>query len=291
MGKLKPTAEVLAFAPLEGGRRLLPLVVRLRYGAGQTVYVATDETWRWRLGRGDLFFDQFWMQLVQMLARGRLQQGPERMWLDVSHRRIEHDQALIVTLRIDNQQLLERRLPSIAVAITDAADPERTILDRIELLPVSVSGSKRHGGIEEGEGFIGQAAGGVREYQAIWRPSASSPQARTSSAARSRTLVLRVVEPALVDQDITEQVELVAPGDELRHPAADHERLVQLSAQTGGEVVPLAELPRLSTLIPNRARRKPNDISEPLWDSPLGLVVVVFLLSVEWIGRKVMRLA
>jgi len=69
VGPLKPTAEVLAQAQQATARgRPLPLVMRMRYGSGQSVYVATDETWRWRYGRGELYFQQFWIQLLRMLG-------------------------------------------------------------------------------------------------------------------------------------------------------------------------------------------------------------------------------
>lgn len=284
LGRLKPAAEILALAPLEGGQRMLPLVVRLRYGAGQSIYVATDETWRWRLGRGDLYYDQFWMQLVQLLARGRLQQRPQGMWLDVSHRRVEPDQAMVIRLRIDNQQLLERNLPSIAVAMSEADNPKRGVLDRIELLPAQATNSN---GRDDDE-FSSHMGGEAREYQAIWQPGDYQP-AQDGNAVN--LLQLRVVEPALIDQDIIELVELVSPADELRHPAADHDRLERLAADTGGRVVPLGQLSQLAEQVPNRARRTAKDISESLLGSPLSLFLVVFLLTVEWIGRKVMRLA
>ena len=68
------------------------------------------------------------------------------------------------------------------------------------------------------------------------------------------------------------------------------QRLEKLAQETGGAVVPLNELDKLTDLIPNRARRTPDDIREPLWDSYLALIIVVSLATIEWIGRKVIRL-
>jgi hypothetical protein len=119
----------------------------------------------------------------------------------------------------------------------------------------------------------------AREYRALWRPAVSGK------------LVLRVVEPALDDLDIHQGIEVVRPDDELRHPLPDHERLRHLAEQTGGATVALDELDELQRLVPNRARRTPNDIREPLWDSYLALGLVLVLLTAEWIGRKMVRLA
>jgi hypothetical protein len=46
-----------------------PLVLAMRFGAGTTTYVATDETWRWRHGRGETLPERFWIQIIRHLAR------------------------------------------------------------------------------------------------------------------------------------------------------------------------------------------------------------------------------
>ncbi len=77
---LKPTTEILAnaVAQTESAEKSnepnkgTPLVLTMRYGAGQTTYVATDETWRWRFGRGEKLPERFWIQLIRHLARAGL---------------------------------------------------------------------------------------------------------------------------------------------------------------------------------------------------------------------------
>ena len=43
-----------------GGGENLPAMVRWRYGAGKVLYIAADESWRWRLDVGDKFHEKFW---------------------------------------------------------------------------------------------------------------------------------------------------------------------------------------------------------------------------------------
>ncbi len=78
---LKPTAEVLAnaVAPSDPSTPKntetngpIPMVLTMRYGSGQTTYVATDETWRWRHGRGETLPERFWVQIIRHLARAGL---------------------------------------------------------------------------------------------------------------------------------------------------------------------------------------------------------------------------
>ena len=270
-GPLKPTAEVLAEALGSSGEGTLtvPLLVSMRYGAGQSLFVATDETWRWRYGRGDLFFDQFWVQLVQLLGRGRLQQSSgRRAWLEVSHRKVGLGQAVVVEVSIQDRLLLNRDLSRIAVGVFEAADPDAGQLDRVELVPV-------------GPGDRGPASEEAEEptvFRAVWRPTVAGD------------LVLRVIEPALADLGIVQRLEVTRPDDEMLDPSADHERLRALAARTGGQVVSIEDLDDLAAVVPNRSRKTPADQSEPLWNSPLALLLVVGLLTVEWIGRKLIRL-
>jgi hypothetical protein len=50
------------------------------------------------------------------------------------------------------------------------------------------------------------------------------------------------------------------------------------------------ELHLLSTL-PNRAVRTINPLTESIWDSPLALIIALLILTLEWVGRKALRLA
>ena len=269
---LKPSVDVLATASMSIEESPIPLVMRLRYGAGQSVYVATDDTWRWRYGRGDVYFQRFWVQLVRMLGRHRIREDTGRVQLSVSHRRIELGQTVVVELHVGDAMLLERDLPRVAVSVARTASMEGAAdrLERLELLPQPQTGAD----VANGESSENQ-----RVYRAAWRPSWAGQ------------LTLRVVEPALEDLNITLPIEVIHPEDELRHPMPDHDRLVDLAELTGGQVVWPDRLDELAGLIPNRARRTPDDISESLWDSPLTLIIIMGLLTVEWVGRKVIQLA
>ena len=259
VGPLKPTAEVLAKATA-GSQAAdeLPLLVRLRFGAGQSLYEATDETWRWRYGRGEVYFEQYWVQLVRMLARHRVQQSVERARLSVSHRQVDVDAPVVVELTVEDPALLERELTGAAVSVT-RSDTGATV-DRVQLLPQDGEDEHR------------------RVYRAVWRPTTPGG------------VTLRVTEAALEPLGLSRPVEVVAPDDEMRQVAPDHARLIALAQATGGEVVPLDELRRLLPAVPNLAEKVAIDTKESLWNSWLAMVVVLGLMSTEWIVRKVIWL-
>jgi hypothetical protein len=77
--KLRPLAEVLAVHPTEkaaapapnnqDGRH--PLVAQQFVGTGRSMFFGFDETWRWRLREDEIRFNQFWIQTIRYLSRGR----------------------------------------------------------------------------------------------------------------------------------------------------------------------------------------------------------------------------
>jgi hypothetical protein len=49
-----------------------PLVLQQFVGAGRVLFIGFDDTWRWRLRQDEVRFNQFWIQAVRSLARGRV---------------------------------------------------------------------------------------------------------------------------------------------------------------------------------------------------------------------------
>ncbi|MEX0744871.1 MAG: hypothetical protein WD118_04650, partial [Phycisphaeraceae bacterium] len=199
--------------------------------------------------------------LVRMLGRERVQQTDDRAQLTVSSRRAQLDQSVVVELHLDDPALLQRELPGVTVTVHDLADAEN-VMDQLELRPIDE----------------GRSSAGRRTYRATWRPSRAGP------------MELRVTDPAVADLELAQAVEVIAPDDEMRRPEPDHARLAELAEQTGGAVVALDELDRLTELVPNRARRTAEDVRDPLWHSPLALGLIVLLLTAEWVLRKTIRL-
>ncbi|MCC6581626.1 MAG: hypothetical protein IT440_14435 [Phycisphaeraceae bacterium] len=269
LGTLKPTAESLADAASDAGEAS-PLLLRLRYGTGESLYLATDDTWRWRYARGEAYHQQFWTQLIRMLGRNRIQQDHQRAQLAVSHRRVSRDQTVVVTLTLREETLLRRQLPKVVVNVTaDAGDREAAPrpMERIELIPDNPPLRADQ-----------QSEQDQRIYRGLWKPGSMGK------------VTLTPADPVLDDLGLACSVEVLAPDDELRQPAPDPDRLAAIARDTGGAVVPLNHLNELSQLVPNRARRIPDDLRQPLWNTYVALVVFLLLITAEWIGRKVIRL-
>lgn len=266
-GGLKPTAEVLATATpsdmvgtgsaAETGD---PLVISMRYGAGRVVYVATDEIWRWRYGRGEALFERFWLQLVRFLARESLSRAGQAATLTVEPRQALVEQPVRVAVELLDQSLVELGLPSVAVTLTRKPAPgDDGPLSVVELVLRPESRESR-------------------TYAATWLPT----EAGEWSAVAGET--------ALAGADLRAEAVVAQPDDELRRPESDHQLLARLADETGGKVFTLDTLPLLPADLPNRAERLVNETSEPLWDTPLALILVMLLLTLEWMGRRLLKL-
>ncbi|MEM1446864.1 MAG: hypothetical protein AAGF84_12465, partial [Planctomycetota bacterium] len=273
MGELKPSAEVLANAVADASTEAdgQPLVTRLRFGSGQALYVATDETWRWRYARGEVYFEQFWVQLVRMLGRAAATRTEEPVRLAVSARSTPVGGTVVVDLDIEDAALLARDLPSINVAVRRADDALERDLAEFALRPAPGSRSSASAtGLDESS----------RRYTAPWLANVSG------------ALELVVTDPALSGLDLRVPLDVIASDDELRRAEADVPRLVRLAEATGGRVVPLDDLSQLTGpgVVRNLSRKTANDVAEPIWNSALALALVVGLITLEWIGRKLVRL-
>lgn len=277
VGPLKPAAEVLAFArpagPASGSASAetanaesdasWPVALRMRFGAGQVLYLATDETWRWRYGRGSVVFEQFWIQLIRLLARGQVDLSEAATSLSVSNRRVDLGQSLVIEMVSRDPALMAQDKPTLDAVVVDADDPQRQVA-RITLR-------------RETDPAAASESGRVR-YRAVWQPTEVGPLAirldetGVASSARSRTVRVRPTDP------------------ESRNLETDHAKLASLAEATGGAVVPAEELGRLAELIPSRPRRTPFEIRESLWDSWVALIMMLAFLTMEWAGRKLIRL-
>lgn len=253
-GRLKPTAETLAQTVQEFSGDHMPLVIAMRFGAGQTIYVATDEIWRWRYARGEMLPEQFWVQMIRMLGRESLSGGADGAVLTVEPSRVPVNQPIRIVLRVTDAQLVQQQRVSVP-AVLESEDGS-TIAD-IDL--------RRLEGSED-------------RFAATFLPDVTG------------NLRVRLDDPQLRQLALVATVEVYRADDELRSPETEHELLATLAAETGGGVLTPDEVKLLPARLPNRAVTTVNPLTEPIWNTPLAFGLVVLLLTAEWIGRKLLRL-
>ena len=278
---LKPTAEALAIAVTEAApaptapgalaAQPFPVLLQMKYGAGRIVYCATDEIWRWRYARGETLYERFWTPILRLLGRDALSRSGRPALLVISPEQAAVEQPVKVSLELLDQSLADMGLSSIVVRLTRQEAPSG-----------DAGGGGKHGGESSIDVSLRPEGSQSRIYSTIWTP----PEAGTWVAeVADGALAGRVPRGA-----VAASIRVSLPDDELRRPEADHELLARLSSETGGQMLTAENLSGLPAYLPNRAVRSVVDQAEPLSDTPLALILVVGLLTLEWVGRRVIRL-
>jgi hypothetical protein len=257
---LKPTTEVLARGALAYSGDEWPMLTMMRYGAGKSLYLATDEIWRYRYGRGEVYYERFWLQLIRMLAREGLTRAGRPAVLTLSADRVMAEQPVRLTVELLDQSLVDLALPSIEARLTRDPEPGSDAPPRVETVTLE------------------REPGSERVFTSSW----------LSDEPGSWTVELADAE--LASAGLTARVEVTTSSRELRTPESDHPRLEALSATTGGRALTPATLGEVFEHLPNRRERLRTELAESLWDTPLALLTILGLLTLEWVGRRVIRL-
>ncbi len=273
--RVKPAAQTLAAAVPESLFRasLLeddargaidagsPAVLTMRYGAGRVVYVATDEIWRWRYGRGEDLPERFWLPMIRMLGREGLARAGRPAILSAAPERAQTGAPVRVALELLDQSLVDAAPSSIRVELTGADGATQPV--ELRLAPDD-----------------GADTGAARSFGSAW--ATSEPGLYN----------IRVTEPLLAAFGLSAAIEVARPDDERRHPETNHPALAALAAQTGGRVIAPENLAQLAQALPNREQvfTGPRE-TRTLWDRPAALILLMTLLVLEWIGRRLIRLA
>lgn len=249
----KPAAEVLARHPID--RTVsgpAPIVVTGRYGAGRVLFHGTDDTWRWRRGTGEAYYDTYWLQAIRYCTENRLLTQTRAARLFTDRGNYQYGDPVEVTLRLASSEFAE--------SLADKVLAQYRSLD------------VRHAG----ECILARLGPKARVFEGRFCPPAEG------SFAISADLGLLAGQRVVAEVNIQVQ----ATSLEALRREADHEALRQLAAQTGGEALYLDELERLGELLPDRRVTIPDDVAEPLWDTRLVLGLMVLMLAAEWSLRK-----
>ncbi len=228
------------------------------FGAGRSVFLAFENTWRWR-STAEHHFNRFWVQLVRYLAQPR-RQGASKRGMIVLDRE---------TFRRGDYVKLEARVLDPAFVPWHQAE----VSGRVEL----PDGKERALTLNAVPGRPGWFAGRLAidwTGPAIIRvPLPGVEVDRTPSGA----------EAALV-----KRIQVDAPDVELRSLGLRAEPLLKLAELTRAAYVPLAEAASLPELIKNASQVTPprRGVDQPLWDKGWVLALIAALLGIEWALRR-----
>ncbi|MSR18224.1 MAG: hypothetical protein EXS00_03485 [Phycisphaerales bacterium] len=252
-GNLKPTVEVLVDSEI-GSAQSSPVVTTMRYGAGHSIYVATDETWRWRNGIGESLQERFWISLIRLLARPTVEGGSAPVRLEASPSRVSVGSATLLRLEVLDSKSSLSGLASVEVDVVDpsgVAAQERVTLDL--------------------EGV------GANAFVGSWTPTIEGKRQVTFEAPSEGVKT-------------TVRVEVLRMDEEMAHPESDHALLRMIAQETNGAALTPDTLAQLADMLPNRSVVIERMKHDRIWSSPLALILLLGLLGIEWTGRRWARL-
>lgn len=255
VGEPKPGATVWAWGrpTTDAGPRTaaVPLIVHQFYGLGQVVWLASDSTWRWRFRTGDQFHHRFWGQLARWAATSKLSAGNQFVQFGPLKAQYSPSEEVEFQARWAARQD-QTAQPKTAVAEIRQGD---NVVSRV---PLTLDSERPR----VSNGRAGRLPPGDYLVRLIINEGEGDPLDATFS----------VIAP---------------PSSELADVAANRELLQQLANQTGGQLFEPADLSDLP-----REFRPFEEVTElpqeqSLWDRWPTFLILIGLLTVEWVVRRV----
>ncbi|QDT65365.1 vWA domain-containing protein [Calycomorphotria hydatis] len=235
------------------------LIATQPYGGGLVMYLGSPETWRLR-ALGEEYFNRFWVKAINEVGQGRLQQGdgPGVLLLDRSDFLL--GETVRVRLQLNNVD-------------------EAAMADDLKLF---VTGPKGRSLYPAG---IALNADPLNPGQFIGSFRAATPGGHEIAVPLS---------DADSDDQLTANITVLVPQLERIDPRQNQGLLSRIAEETSSEYLPIntaaERLPQLFTTSAADAVRI-NESLQTLWDRQWLLLLLIGLLALEWLTRKILKLA
>jgi hypothetical protein len=257
-------STVLAEHPTDtcvDGKTPQPLIAIRKYGRGEVVYIAHNEMWRLRRKYGELYYRQFWGQLIHRLGLSHALGLQKRFVVRTDRQQYQPDDTVLLTV--------------------EAYDEHFEPLSADDL-------DERH---LEGELWLPnrgtEALGETRSITLTeYRPGVFETRVPVSE---SGDYVARVIDPISKEPvDVYFQVNNLSI--ERRSATRNQSLQDNIAAETQGRSFELHEAKEiLASFKPERLTETSVEVF-PLWSTWLCFVVVIVFMLTEWFVRKLSNL-
>ena len=253
--RAKPAAEVLVVdsdVSKESRSGKMPVIAVQQYGLGQVMFVGTDNLWRWRKNAGDFYYTAVWGQIAQRVSIQRL--------LGVSRR---------TQLSTDRQNYMAGDRVAVYARLYSGAGFE----------PVQEPAVKGSFGLKNGQGPRTEVAlRPVPDQPAMYRGEF------IATGAGGYGFSVENDPQTVLDFNVTE------PKFEFGETAMNEALLKELAATTGGQFFREETLYKLPETIAAKTERVQSPMEVELWASPLYFLLLLGVVTAEWVLRKLSHL-
>jgi hypothetical protein len=246
----KPAAEVLVVDsdPARASRfGKMPVIALQQYGLGQVLYVGTDNLWRWRRNVGESYHTMLWGQMAQRVSLQRLLGSSKRTQLSMDRQNYMTGERVSAYARLYGVGFEPLQQPVI----------------------------KGFYGLKDGTGARAETVlRALPEQPGLYRGEWVAP-----APGRYQFWVEHDMNTAL---DFT----VAEPQFEWGETAMNEAMLKDLAATTGGAFLREENLHALPDLITAKAERVQSPMEVELWCSPLYFLLLLGVVTAEWVLRK-----
>lgn len=249
---IKPGAQVLAELPGSVSRqgRPLPVILRHYVGAGEVLFHATDETWRWRWRTDDRYFARYWGQVVRRLGRGRLAAGRQGVRLTSDRSIYEPGEVVQLQVRFRNPSQAPAESGAVVVQVQGEAGPPRELTLQ----------------------------------RRLGRRGLFTVAAEDLPAGKYETLLVR---PDMQGGIESARFEIRQPPRELAELVVNRQGLRNAAELTGGKAFLISDASALSAALPPPRQHTLEELPpRQLWNSHWIIGLFVIVLTSEWILRR-----
>lgn len=245
-----PDAQVLAEVMVD--QEAYPVIVARSFGAGKVLYLAFDETWRWRYKAADTWHQRAWNQLAKFTMPNPFAVSDEFVSIDVGKASYSSDESPEIRIRLKDLN---------GGPATDAIVDAIIWQDGREVAAVSLAADQDLPGVYRGRTLPLNDG----EYQVSIRASGYSDSALT---ARANFAVLKIDSGEMTESSINEAL------------------LKQMASDSAGVYLREEEMARLPELLEPLSNGRIVESETLLWQSYWWFAPMILLLTAEWILRK-----
>ena len=249
-----PAAETLATLE-NAAKQSSPAFVFRSVGAGAVLYIASDELWRWRYQVADLYHQRLWVQLAAWIAAPPFQAESKQLAIGTDRLRYAAGEQSEIRVRLRNAG---------GEIVADAHPRAFLIHEGVDTAALELEADPTHAGV----------------YHALTPPLKAGEwqiavaEGPTSGRSDLR-LTLRVADTG---------------NQELASLTMNRPLLEAMARNTNGRFLREEQVGELPNLLQTLDRKEVHTHETLLWSSWWWLVAIVFLLTLEWLLRKGLRM-
>jgi len=259
VAKAKPGAEVLLAAPAPGQGASgggIPVIAVQGFGGGQSVYIGTDETYRWRSRVGEKFYSQVWGAILQSLSLKRLEGASARTQLKVERERYFVGDKVRIAGKVYQEGYEPLVVPTLQGKLQIKAPGAEESAEKTQLLDLAA---------------VGDQPG---EYRGEFRADVPGEYRFSTLDDPEAVIKFEVIEPKVEHLEI----------------ALNDRALRAMAELAKGRFLREEDLAGLPDQVAEKSSTVASFRTVPLYYSPGWLAALLLLLFAEWLIRRLVQL-